>query len=193
MKNLITYILTTAFAATLMIGFTQTTHANDTLTTTQTHIKFFSTTPVEDIESNNFNATSTINTETGEVIFVVPMQSFEFEKSLMQRHFNQKKFLNTRDFPRARYVATITNLQEINFTTDGTYTAHVEGEMTIRGETNPLKEQASVIVSNGTVTVNSIFPITLAEYGIEFSKGKPSRNIAKTVEVTVIAEYQFEQ
>jgi hypothetical protein len=54
------------------------------------HIKFFSTTPAEDIEANNYSATSTLNTSNGSVAFSVPMQGFEFEKRLMQRHFNQE-------------------------------------------------------------------------------------------------------
>ena len=74
-------ILTTAFSP---IG--------DKLVSSETHIKFFSTTPAEDIEANNFKSVSTFNRATSELVFSVPMQSFEFEKSLMQKHFNSDKF-----------------------------------------------------------------------------------------------------
>lgn len=158
----------------------------------KSHIKFFSSTPAEDIEANNYSATSTLNTGSGNVVFVVPMQGFEFEKSLMQKHFNQKNFLDSKSYPEARLVAKITNADKIDFSKDGKYDAMVEGDMTIKGVTNKIKEKGTVTVNGGVIEVKSVFDVTLANYGIEFVKGKPSSNIAKTVEVTVLAEYKPE-
>lgn len=160
------------------------------LSSTKTHIKFFSTTPAEDIEAHNYKSVSTIDTKTGDVVFSVPMQSFEFEKALMQKHFNSKKFLDTKTYPKAKLIGKITNLNEINFEKDGTYTAQVTGTLEIHGKTNTISEKATIKVSGSTYTVNSKFNITLADYDITFKKGKPSTNIAKTVEVTVEAEYK---
>lgn len=161
------------------------------LNTTKTHIRFFSTTPVEDIESNNYDSNSTINVTTGEFTFVVPMQSFQFKKALMRRHFNQKKFLDTKAHPRSRLVGKILNLNEINFEENGVYTAQVDGEMSIKGVSKPFRSEATVTVVDGVVNVESVFDITLADYGVEFEDGRPSTNVAKTVEVTVKAEYSF--
>ena len=169
--------------------FSIATYSQDRLISTNTHIRFFSTTPAEDIESNNYASTSTINLQNGNVVFSVPMQSFEFQKSLMQRHFNQKKFLHTSEFPTARLVAKITNLSEIDFSKDGTYNTIVEGELTIRGVTNKIKEPGTINVKGGAVESKSKFFVTLADYGITFGSGKPSTNIADKVEVTVLAEY----
>lgn len=166
------------------------TTVGDKLVSSKTHIKFFSTTPAEDIEANNYAAVSTIDKTDGKFVFSVPMQGFEFPKSLMQKHFNQEKFLNTSKFPKAKYVGNITNLSDIDFENDGTYTAKVDGEMTIRGITKPVSENATIKVSGGTVNLETKFFITLADYGIEFEKGKPSKNIADKVEVTAIAEYK---
>ena len=158
----------------------------------KTHIKFFSSTPAENIEANNFSSTSTINKVTGEVVFSVPMQGFEFEKALMQKHFNNKDFLDTSTHPRARFKGKITNFEEIDFTKDGSYKANVEGEMSIKEETKPLKETGTIIVKGQTVEIQSKFNLTLADYGVTFVKGKPSTNIAKTVEVTFHGEYKNE-
>jgi polyisoprenoid-binding protein YceI len=162
---------------------------NDRLVSEKSHIRFFSTTPAEDIEANNYSATSTLNTSNGQVAFVVPMQGFQFEKALMQKHFNQKNFLDTKSYPEGRLVARITNLDNIDFGSDGSYPALVEGELTIRGVTNPISENGMVIVKDGVVHAESTFDVTLADYGIEFMRGKPASNIAKTIEVTVKAEY----
>ena len=156
---------------------------------TKTHFKFFSTTPVEDIEANNYASVGTIDPASGAIVFSVPMQSFEFEKALMQQHFNSKKFLNTKKNPKAKLKGKIANLEAVNFTKDGTYEAEVVGDLTINGVTKPIKEKAIVEVANGKVSLNSKFNLTLADYEIAFKKGKPSTNIAKTVEVTVEAEY----
>ncbi len=160
------------------------------LVSTKTHIKFFSHTAVEDIEAHNNASVSTIDPATGDVIFSVPMQSFEFEKAMMQKHYNGNDFLETKTFPKAKLKAKITNLSEINFSKDGTYQATVKGDLTLKGVTKPISENGTIIVNGNKIEVQSKFSITLADYGIEFVKGKPASNIAKTVEVTVKAEYQ---
>lgn len=160
------------------------------LVSSKTHIKFFSTTPAENIEANNNTAVGTINKETGEVVFSVPMQGFEFEKALMQKHFNSDNFLNTKSFPKAKLIGKITNLDKVNFTKDGTYEADVQGDMTIKGVTKQIAEKGAVVVKGNTVEIQSKFNLTLADYGISFVKGKPSSNIAKTVEVTLHSELQ---
>lgn len=181
-------VLLSAVAALLIsvAGYGQ---DSEKLVSSKSHIKFFSSTPAEDIEANNTASVSTINKSTGEVVFSVPMQGFEFEKSLMQKHFNNDKFLDTQTHPKAKLKATISNLNNIDFSKDGTYDAVVEGELTIKGKTNPIIEKGTVTVEEGNVKVYSQFDLTLADYGIEFVKGKPASNIAKTVEVTVNSEY----
>lgn len=178
-----------SIVAALFISVAGYAQDSEKLVSSKSHIKFFSTTPAEDIEANNTASVSTINKSTGEVVFSVPMQGFEFEKALMQKHFNSDKFLDTQTHPKAKLKGKITNLNEIDFTKDGTYNAVVEGELTIKGKTNPVKEMGTITVKGGKVSVHTKFNVTLAEYGIEFVKGKPSSNIAKTVEVTVDTEY----
>lgn len=165
----------------------------DRLISSKTHVKFFSTTKAEDIEAHNYASISTIDTKTGDVVFSVPMQSFEFKKALMQKHFNQEKFLDTKKYPKGKLTGKISNLSEINFHKDGTYTATVTGELTIKNKTNSIKEKATITVAGGSIHVNSVFPITLADYGVTFEGGKPSTNVAKTVEITVEADYSAEK
>jgi len=157
--------------------------------TTKTHFKFFSTTPAENIEANNYAAVGAIDPSNGDIVFSVPMQSFEFEKALMQEHFNSKKFLDTKTNPKAKLTGKIANLDKVNFKKDGSYTAEVVGDLTINGVTNPVKEKATIIVKGGKISLASKFNITLADYKVAFKSGKPSTNIAKTVEVTVQANY----
>jgi len=88
--------------------------------------------------------------------------------------------------------AKITNNGDIDYKKDGTYSATVAGELTIKGVTKPVNERGTVVVKGGLVNVQSVFKVMLADYGVTFLKGKPSTNIAKEVEVTVHAEYKSE-
>lgn len=159
------------------------------LTTSKSHIKFYSHTVAEDIEANNYKAVGTFNTETGGVVFSVPMQSFEFEKSLMQKHYNSPKFLDTKQYSKAKLKGSIANLSDVNFNKDGNYEVTVKGDMTLHGITKPILVKATIVVKNGNVSVKSKFNIILSDYKVAFEKGKPSTNIAKSVEVSVMANY----
>jgi polyisoprenoid-binding protein YceI len=162
---------------------------DEVLKSQKTHIWFFSSTSLEDITANNYKATSTLNTESGEVVFSVPMQSFEFEKALMQKHFNNKDFLDTKQFPRAKFVGAIADLNKVDFNKKGAYTVIVAGEMTIKGTTNSIKEPGTITVLENGIKAESKFHITLADYGVVFEKGKPASNIAKDIEINFIGEY----
>ncbi len=176
--------------AVMFVSLQVTAQDSGRLVSENIHIKFFSTTPAEDIEANNYSSTSTFNTSNGSVAFSVPMQGFEFDKRLMQRHFNQRRFLDTREYPTARLVGRINNLDEVDFSKNGRYDAIIEGELTIKGVTNKIRETGTITVNGAQVTAESMFNVTLADYGIEFSGGRPASNIAETIEVTVVSDYQ---
>ncbi|WP_416864220.1 MAG: YceI family protein [Imperialibacter sp.] len=154
------------------------------------HINFFSHTAAEDISSDNFKVTSTLDTETGEVVFSVPMQSFEFEKALMQKHFNSNNFLNTKKYPKAKFVGKISNVSAVNFDKDGVYEANVEGNLTIKAVTNAFSNSGTVTIKGNEVSIDTKFDVILKDFEIAFEEGKPSTNVAKVVEVTVKTIYK---
>lgn len=182
-------ILSLAVAGILVLSSAFSTLENK-LVSKSGHVNFFSHTAVEDISADNYKLVSTLETETGEIVFSVPMQSFEFEKALMQKHFNSKKFLDTKTFPKSKFTGNITNLNDIDFSVDGTYTANVSGELTIHGVTKAITESATITVEGAKVIVDVELSITLADYNIAFKKGKPSTNIAKTIDAKVKAEFK---
>ncbi|MBS3913537.1 MAG: YceI family protein [Bacteroidetes bacterium] len=158
-------------------------------TSTKNHIYFFSHTDLEDIQANNYKAISTLDTKTGEIVYSIPMQSFEFKKALMQKHFNSKDFLNTKTYPKAKFVGGITSPENIHFSKNGIYQVSVTGTMTIKGISKSITETGSIEVKGNSILVTSKFKLVLADYGITFSKGKPSTNVAKTVDVSITSEY----
>lgn len=162
------------------------------LVSKDTHISFFSHTAMEDITANNYKVVSTFDTTTGDIVYSVPMQSFEFEKTLMQKHYNSSKFLDTKKHPKAKFTGKISNLASVNFTKDGIYEVEVTGNLTIKDKTNPINEKATISVEGEKISLSTKMNLVLGDYDVTFSGGKPSTNIAKEIEVTVKAVYTNE-
>ncbi len=180
-------ILTLVFITILSFsGFSQ---SSSKLISKKSHFKIYSHTVAENIEANNYKSVGTLNKETGDIVFSVPMQSYEFEKAKMQQHYNSPDFLDTKKYPKSKLKGKITNISDIDFGKDGVYDTKIKGDLTIHGKTKNVDEKASITIKGNSVVLNSNFKITLADFGIAFKDGKPSTNIAKVIEITVVAEY----
>lgn len=159
------------------------------LTTKTGHAHFLSKTSIEDIEANNYKVISTVNPTDGSMVFSVPMQSFEFANATMQKHYNSKKFLDTKQFPKSTFKGKIADLSAVNFKKDGSYEVKVPGKLTLHGVTKDIIGSGTIIVKDGKVSAKSTFDLTLADYNIVFEKGKPSSNIAKTITINIHVKY----
>ena len=120
----------------------------------------------EKIDALSNSATCVLDAATGNFQWAVLVKGFQFEKSLMQEHFNEN-YMDSDKFPKATFIGKITNLSEINFAKDGTYNAIVTGQMTLRGVTKDMTANGALTVSGGNVKVNAGFALKLADYGIE--------------------------
>jgi len=180
MKRLITLIL---FSTVSILGFSQ-----SVLMTRNGQVSFFSKTPMENIEGTNNEVTSMIDTSKGDIVFAVLVKSFRFEKALMEEHFNEN-YLESTKFPKATFQGKFTNTQSINFTKDGTYTATVEGDLTMHGVKQRQTATGTITVKNGKISAVSTFTIKLADYKIE----RPSLvadKISETIEIRVNCQYE---
>ena len=151
------------------------------------YIYFFSETPVEDIKADNFNVSSAIDTETGEIVFKVPVKSFEFKKKLMQEHFNEN-YLESDQFPNASFKGKIVNLSEVEFSKDGRYKAVVEGRLTIHGVTKEVKEEGQIDVGNGKIYAKANFYVAPADYEINIPR-LVRKKIAESIMISVDVKY----
>ena len=151
------------------------------------HVWFFSSTPMEDIEAHNKQASSIIDTESGDVVVQVLMKSFEFEKALMQEHFNEN-YVESDKFPKGKFKGKINNLSEINFTKDGTYTAIVEGVLNIHGVDKDVSTQATFTIVENKVRVQGKFVTSPSDFEIEIP-AVVRDNIAKQMDVNFDMEF----
>ena len=155
------------------------------------HAKFFSETVAENITANNYKMTSTLNATTGEMVFSVPIQSFEFEKSLMQKHFNQENYMDSKKHPKAKFKGKITNIDAVKFTISGSYNVEVKGELTIKGVTKSISEKGTISVQKGQINAKSTFYVLLADYGVgRPTNKKKTNNVAEKIKVDVDLNYK---
>jgi len=137
--------------------------------TREGNIYFTSTSTVEKIEATNKKVTSIIDTETGQIEFAVLMKAFEFEKALMQEHFNEN-YVESDKFPKAVFKGAIVNKGDVKWTTDGTYPVKVSGKMTLHGVTKDITTDGTIEVKGGKVLAKAAFSLLLKDYNIEIPK-----------------------
>lgn len=65
-------------------------------------IRFFSDGQMEKIEAFNHQVNSALDISTGSFVFKVLIKSFEFEKALMQEHFNEN-YMQSDQFPTSTF------------------------------------------------------------------------------------------
>lgn len=160
-------------------------HAQKLFSTKTGHVWFFSSTPIENIEAHNKQTTAIINTEKGEIAFAILIKSFEFEKALMQEHFNEN-YMESDKYPKSTFKGVITNLKDIHFEKDGKYDAIVEGDLTIHNVTKKITVKGTINKKDGAIELNALFQVAPKDYAIQIPK-MVENNIAKTIDVHIEA------
>ena len=151
-------------------------------------ISFYSDTPIEKIEAHNTKATSVFDRETGRMEFAVLIKAFQFEKALMQEHFNEN-YMESSKFPKASFKGQIDSFPVLDLSKDGEYQVQVNGEMTIHGIAQPLTTRGLISIQGDKITASASFDIRVADYEIEIP-ALVRENIAKVVKVEVDILYQ---
>jgi hypothetical protein len=145
-------------------------------------VSFFSTAPMENIEAHH-RSVSVVLDKNGNIQFSLLMKGFEFNKALMQEHFNDK-YVESNKFPKAEFKGQIINNNEINYSVDGSYPARVKGKLTLHGQTRDIETKGLLIVKGDKISIEAGFNVTVADYNITIPKIYRD-NIARSVKVTV--------
>lgn len=151
-------------------------------------ISFYSKAPMEDIEAHNNNAISVVDKSTGELEFSVLMKGFQFEKALMQEHFNEN-YVESDKYPKAVFKGQIAGPAKIDFSKDGKYTTNISGKLTIHGQTKEVSAPGTFIVENGHISASTEFTVSLDDYNISIPSIMKEK-ISKTVKVVVQTRYE---
>lgn len=149
------------------------------------HIRFFSEAPLEDIAAVNESASSIIDAEKMVIVIIVPIKSFSFQKKLMQEHFNEN-YLESDQYPNATFKG---KLLDWNGSTTGETDARAKGTMEIHGVEQEMTIKGILDYSDEELSLEAVFPIKLADYNIKIPKAVFYK-IAEEVEVTAKFQYK---
>lgn len=152
-------------------------------------ISFFSDAPLEKIEAKSTTASTVIDATNGSMEWGVLIQGFQFEKALMQEHFNEN-YMESGKYPKAKFKGVIENWSTVDLNKDGFYPVKVSGTLEIHGVSKPITCSGRVHIKDGALSVSSGFSVLLADYNIEVPN-VVANNISKTVDVKVSADYQL--
>jgi hypothetical protein len=150
------------------------------------NISFYSDAPLEKIEAHNGNATAVMDLETGAIEWAVLIKGFEFEKSLMQEHFNEN-YMESSKFPKSIFKGKFKDWSPISISQNGIHETAVEGTLTIHGVSKKIDVPVTLEVKEGMIRGKSEFTIEVADFEIKIP-GIVKDKIAKTVAVVVDAQ-----
>jgi hypothetical protein len=148
-------------------------------------ISFFSDGVIEDIAAENVAVGSLFNTATGELVFIVPIKDFKFQKSLMREHFNEK-YMETDRFPKSTFQGKIIGFSP---TATGEQKVKAVGKLTLHGVTKEIDVPGTVDITNDRAFMKSRFKVKLKDYSIKI----PTivwQNIAEEVEIKIDFTYK---
>jgi polyisoprenoid-binding protein YceI len=143
-------------------------------------VTFYSEAPLEDIEARSTKLRGAITMETGRLLFVVPIKSFEFEKALMQKHFNEQ-YLESDKYPEARFEG---KFNETPVIVDGSKVIGYEGRMTLHGVSRQVTGEATLTREGDEIHGLSTLKIRLEDYNIKIPR-MVIKNIAEVVDVKI--------
>lgn len=154
------------------------------------YVDFFSNTPLEDIKATNNQVAAYVVFPEGELNFAVLIKSFQFEKALMQEHFNEN-YLESDEFPRATFKGKILQADKIDPAKVADHTVNVEGELTIHGVTRFVKTDGKLSVRNDKkIIATAGFSVKPEDYEINIPdavRNNIARDVLVTIDVTLEA------
>lgn len=148
-------------------------------------INFYSSAPLEDITANNTKTTSIFDADKAEIVFSVPIQEFQFEKALMQEHFNEK-YMESDKYPRSTFQGKIVSFNK----SSAEQQVIAKGKLTIHGVTREVEIPGTIKLQGNIIEMNTKFIVKLEDYKIKI----PAilwKNIAEEIEVTANFVYKL--
>jgi len=175
-------IILVVIAIVISIGI----NAQEKLTTKTGQIKFEASTPnFEPVAATN-TATSAILMEDGEVAVLSLIKGFQFKKALMQKHFNSKKWVNSKEYPKTKFTGQVEEFIYDELTAEGKEYI-ISGKLTFHGVTKSVNPTATIKKVDDVVYLSTKFSVLVADYGINV-KSKLAKKIAEKVNVEVDLE-----
>ena len=146
-------------------------------------VRFESKTPLENIEAVNRSVTTVLDRSSGALQFSLNIRGFEFQKALMQEHFNEN-YMESDKYPKADFKGTIVQMP----TTPGSYDVTAKGKLTIHGVSQEVSIPGKLVIDDNKFTLRSSFPVSPSDFKIEIPslvRDKISKTLTVSVDCTL--------
>ncbi len=153
------------------------------------HVWFYSHTPIEDIEAHNQQVVSIFDLENRSIQFTMLIKSFEFEKKLMQEHFNEN-YMESDEYPKAIFSGNLTKFENLDLKKIGVYPVEVAGDLTIHGVTKKISVPGTITVKENSAIAIAKFAVNVEDYNIKIPDVVKEK-IAQSIEVNVDVTYML--
>lgn len=144
------------------------------------YVSFYSHSIVEDIKAENSQVVCIVDEVTGKITVKMLMRSFQFEKALMQEHFNEN-YIESEKYPKASFEGEIVNYTKLN---EGTNAVMVKGKLKLHGKEKEINEKATIIKTDDEINLSGDFMVDVADFDIKIPS-VVKKNIADKIKVTV--------
>lgn len=151
--------------------------------TKNAEVSFYSDTPMEKIEAHNKSSVCVIDFSDGRIEFSTLIKGFQFEKALMQEHFNEN-YMESDKFPKSQFKGQIMNYTMIDPGQNKRHKVMVNGDLTIHGITKNITAEADIVTKAGEVVAEAEFDILVADFGIQIP-AVVKDNIARSVKINI--------
>lgn len=172
-KTLLLFLLLTAFII----------DAQEKMTSTMGIIIFEASVPFfEPVKAQNKEVNLVLNTKRGSISFVVYIDRFSFERSLMQEHFNAN-YMESKKYPKATFKGLIEKFDLKNIGADEKE-YYITGKISIHGKSKNILVRAKIKKVTTGIELTSNFTLNSDDYNIEIPyivRSKISKNINVSV------------
>jgi len=165
--------LTLIVLAITTVGFSQ-----KMITKTGT-IKFDATVPgaLDPVVGTSTTVSAIFDKTTTDLVTQVQVKSFKFKSPLMEEHFNEN-YMESDKLPKSSFKGKV-----VGFTgKSGSY--EVDGELTIHGVTNKIKQKMNVTAEGNKVEINGTFVVKLNDYKLEVP-AMAKKTLAETAKISL--------
>ena len=150
----------------------------------KSNVVFFSDAAIEDITADNKKASGIFSEDNSEIVFSIPITEFQFAKSLMQEHFNEK-YMESDKYPKATFKGKVSGFDPKGADMQD---ASATGQLFIHGVTQDVTIPGTIQKVKDKLLFKTKFIVKLADYKIDIPQ-LLWQNIAEQVEVT--ADFTF--
>ena len=151
-------------------------------------ISFFSKTVLQNIQADNNQVISVLNTQTGAIQFSLLNNAFHFPKAKMEDDFNET-YIESDKYPKSTFKGVIADITHINFGKDGAYPVNVKGDLMIHGITKNISVPGTITIKSGNISATSSFKIFVKDYNISIPTIVANK-IAENIEINIDCNYE---